>query len=188
MLRQAIETFRSIGAVIIEVAVPDVTQAIIDWAPACAVEAAVAHEATYPRRRDEYGAVLASVLDMGAAVTGVDHHKIQLRCMELRGRFAQLFRTIDLLLVPVHPFAPLSLAAIQTLGEQPDLILALQRYTAPLNLTGNPTITLPGGFSEAGLPIGFQLVARHLDEAMLIGAGAAFQAETAWHRRHPDSA
>jgi amidase len=175
-------------AIITEVAVPDVTQAIIVWAPACAVEAAVAHEATYPRRRDEYGAVLASVLDMGAAVSGVDLHKIQLRRMELRGRFAQLFRSIDLLLVPVHPFAPLNLAAIQTLGEQPDLILALQRYTAPFNLTGNPTITLPGGFSEAGLPIGFQLVARHLDEATLIGAGAAFQAETAWHRRHPDSA
>ena len=188
VLRQAVETFRSMEAIIIEVAVPDVTQAIIVWAPACAVEAAVAHEATYPRRRDEYGAVLASVLDMGAAVSGVDLHKIQLRRMELRGRFAQLFRSIDLLLVPVHPFAPLNLAAIQTLGEQPDLILALQRYTAPFGLTGNPTITLPGGFSEAGLPIGFQLVARHLDEATLIGAGAAFQAETAWHRRHPDSA
>ena len=69
VLRQAVETFRSMEAIIIEVAVPDVTQAIIVWAPACAVEAAVAHEATYPRRRDEYGAVLASVLDMGAAVS-----------------------------------------------------------------------------------------------------------------------
>lgn len=104
---------------------------------------------------------------------------------ELRGRFPRLFQTIDLLLTPVHPFAPLSLAAIRTLGEQPELILKLQRYTAPFNFTGSPTITMPGGFSEAGLPIGLQLIARHLDEANLVRAGVAFQNATAWHQRHP---
>jgi amidase len=74
---------------------------------------------------------------------------------------------------------------IRTLGEQPDLISELQRYTCPFNLTGNPTITLPGGFTEAGLPIAFQLVAAHLAEATLVRAGAAFQGVTSWHRRHP---
>jgi amidase len=52
-------------------------------------------------------------------------------------------------------------------------------------MTGHPTITLPGGFSAAGMPIGFQLVAADLDEATLVRAGAAFQAATSWHRRHP---
>jgi amidase len=74
---------------------------------------------------------------------------------------------------------------IRTLGEQPDLISELQRYTWPFNLTGNPTITLPGGFTEAGLPIAFQLVAAQLAEATLVRAGAAFQGVTSWHRRHP---
>jgi amidase len=52
-------------------------------------------------------------------------------------------------------------------------------------MTGHPTITLPGGFGEQGLPIGFQLVAGHLDEATLLRAGAAFQGVTSWHRRRP---
>ncbi len=52
-------------------------------------------------------------------------------------------------------------------------------------MSGHPTITLPGGFSEAGMPIAFQLVAAGLSEATLVRAGAAFQAVTAWHRRHP---
>jgi amidase len=52
-------------------------------------------------------------------------------------------------------------------------------------MTGSPTITLPGGFSEAGLPIGLQLVAADLGEATLIRAGAAFQGATSWHSRHP---
>jgi amidase len=74
---------------------------------------------------------------------------------------------------------------IRTLGEQPELISKLQRYTCPFDMTGNPTITLPGGFSAAGLPIGFQLVAADLDEAALVRAGVAFQAVTSWHRRRP---
>jgi len=74
---------------------------------------------------------------------------------------------------------------IRTLGDQPALIARLQEYTCPFNMTGHPTITLPGGFSASGLPIAFQLVAADLDEATLVRAGAAFQRVTSWHRRHP---
>jgi amidase len=184
VLRDAAAIFRDFGAEIVEITVPDVTQAVIDWASACAVEAGVAHEATYPARKGEYGH-LASVLEAGRAVLGLNYQKILLRRMDLRGRFARLFENIDQLLTPVHPFAPLSLAMIRTLGEQPDLILKLQRYTAPFDLTGAPTITLPGGFSDAGLPVGFQLIGRHWDEANLLAAGVAFQTVTTWHQQHP---
>jgi amidase len=71
------------------------------------------------------------------------------------------------------------------MGEQPELIAKLQRYTCPFNMTGSPTLTLPGGFSKAGLPIAFQLVAADMGEATLIRAGAAFQGVTSWHRSHP---
>lgn len=182
---QAAETFRGLGARIIELTAPDVSQAVADWAPLCAVEAAVAHAATYPARKNEYGPVLASVLEAGRAVTGLQYQEILLRRMTLRGQFAALFETADLMLTPVQPFAPLSLAEIKTLGGQPDLILQLQRYTAPSDLTGSPTITLPGGFTGAGLPIGIQLIGPHLHEARLCTTAAVFQGVTAWHRRHP---
>ena len=185
VVTEAADVLRALGAVIVAVRFPDVTQAILDWAPQCAVEAAVAHEATYPAHKDAYGPVLASVIEAGRALSGTDYQKIRLRRMDLRGRVAALFDTIDLLLVPVHPFASPTLAMIRTLGEQPDLIVKLQRYTCPFDMTGNPTITLPGGFTSAGLPIGFQLVAGHLGEATLVRAGAAFQGATSWHHRHP---
>ncbi|MCT9126261.1 amidase [Cupriavidus gilardii] len=188
----AAQVLRGLGATIVDVRVPDAMRAegagsglTDDWAANCAVEAAVEHAATYPARRDEYGAVLASVIDAGRALSGVDYQRILLRRADLRGRMAGLLQTVDLLLTPVHPYAPLSLAAVRTLGEQPALIAGLQRYTCPFNLTGHPTITLPGGLSRLGLPIGFQLVAPHLGEAMLVRAGAAFQGATDWHRQHP---
>ena len=182
-LTEAEKVFRALGAEIVSVRVPDVTQAIIDWVPACALEAAVAHAGTYPSRRSEYGPVLASVIEAGRKVEAFDYQAIRLRRMELRGRFAHLFRTIDALLVPVQPFAPLTLDEISILGRQPDLILKLQRYTAPFDLTGHPTVTLPGGFTERDMPIGLQLAGR--DEPTLLRLAEAFQRETPWHRRHP---
>jgi amidase len=74
---------------------------------------------------------------------------------------------------------------MRTLGEQPELLTGLLRFTCPFDMTGDPTITLPGGFTEGGLPMAFQLVAADMNEARLVRAGAAFQEVTSWHRRHP---
>jgi amidase len=186
VLTNAADVFRKVGAAVVDVTVPDVQQAIVDWSPDCAVEAALAHEATYPRRRDEYGPILASVLDAGRAIPATEFQRILRRRMELRGRFAELFMQIDVLLAPAQPFAPLSLDTIRTLGAQPELILKLQRFTAPFDMTGDPTISLPGGFSETRLPTGIQLAAGHLRELRLVQAARAFQKVTTWHRHHPN--
>jgi amidase len=185
IIADAIDVFRALGATIVDVKVPPVEDAIADWPLNCAVEAAVAHHKTYPSRRDEYGPVLASVIDTGLGLSGVEYQEILLRRTALRGEFDVLFLKVDLLLSPVHPFTPLTLATIATLGDQPQLISGLQRFTCPFDMTGGPTITLPGGFSQTGLPIGFQLSGAHLSEALLVRAGAAYQNETRWHQRHP---
>lgn len=185
VLKDAAETLRALGARLVDLRLPDVTQAVADWFPLCAVEAAVAHEATYPSRKDAYGPVLASVIESGHAVSGIEFQKIRLQRMALRGRVSALFADIDLLLIPVHPFASPTVNAMQALGETPTLVSALLRYTAPFDMTGHPTITLPGGFTDAGMPLAFQLVAAHMDETTLVRAGATFQGVTAWHRRHP---
>jgi amidase len=152
------------------------------------VEAAVVHEDTYPARREEYGPVLASVLDAGRALSGMAHQKLLLRRAALRGSVSRMFADIDLLLCPAQPYVPLSLATVRTLGDQPALIAGLQRYTCPFNLTGHPTLTLPGGVTGDGLPLAFQLVAAHMAEATLLRTGSAYQAATRWHARHPEVA
>jgi amidase len=184
-LEDALGVFRDRGTRIVEISAPDVRQSVRDWTPLCAVEAAVAHEATFPAREPEYGPVLASLLRAGRQVSGLEYQRIALRRLALRGAFAGLFEIVDLLLTPVHPFAPLTLGDIRTLGEQPELVFDMQRYTAPFDLTGNPTITFPAGSTDGGAPIGLQLVGPNRGECRLIAAVTAFQHETAWHRRHP---
>ncbi|HEV7321672.1 MAG TPA: amidase [Ensifer sp.] len=185
-LQMAIGVFADLGAEIIEIRFPDVAQIVADWVSNCAVEAAVAHETSFSAHRDHYGAVLAGVIETGRALSGIDYQKILLRRAAFRGEVDALFSSIDLLLTPVQPFAPLTLKTIATLGEQPELIARLQRYTCPFDMSGHPTLTFPGNSSSTGMPIGLQLVAGRLQEADLVRAGTAFQAATSWHQRHPE--
>jgi Asp-tRNA(Asn)/Glu-tRNA(Gln) amidotransferase A subunit family amidase len=62
----------------------------------------------------------------------------------------------------------------------------LTRFTAPFNFTGLPALSLPCGFTEEGLPIGLQMIARPWGEAALLRAAQAFEGVTGWHLRHPE--
>jgi len=184
-IASAVETVRALGAEICEVRFPDVTQMVQDWFPLCGVETAVAHEATYPSRKGEYGPALSGVIDLGRALSGMDYQKIILRRHDFSGRVAALFRTIDLLLIPAQGFASPTLAKMATLGEDAALMTSLLSFTCPFDMSGSPTITLPCGFTEAGTPVAFQFVGAHLAEALLCQAAHAFQGATDWHSRHP---
>jgi len=173
------------GAAFREVAVPSPDAVIAGWVPLCSVETAIAHEATYPARAEEYGPALRKLLDTAGTVSAMQLMKIQQARLVFSGALSHLFETIDLLLVPVHPFADLTIERKTTLLNSAEGLVGALRYTAPFDMSGSPTITLPGGFTSEGLPIGFQLVARHLDEALLVRAGHAYQQATDWHRRHP---
>ena len=181
----ALATVRDLGGEIRHVTFPDVEQIIADWFPLCGVETAVAHEATYPARKSEYGPALSGLIELGRGLSGLDYQKIVLRRAALRGRVAAIFQDIDLLLVPAQGVAPLTTAQVSRLGEDAAMLQALLRFTCPFDMTGSPTITLPCGFTDAGAPIGFQFVGRHLEEDMLVRAGYAYQSATDWHRRHP---
>jgi len=181
----ALQTVRGLGAEIREVKFPDVSQIITDWFPLCSVQTAVAHEATYPARKSEYGPSLSSFIDLSSGFSGLDYQKIILRRLSFRGRVASLFQDIDLLLVPAQRLASPTTAQLANLGDNAEMLNALVRYTMPFNITGSPTITLPCGFTDAGTPVAFQFVGRHLGEEMLVRAGYAYQTATDWHRQQP---
>jgi len=63
----------------------------------------------------------------------------------------------------------------------------LQRplITAPFNVTGMPALGVCSGFDADGLPIGVQIAARPLDDALVLRIGAAYEAATPWRERRP---
>ena len=77
-------------------------------------------------------------------------------------------------------------ATTAKLGDQEiPLVRAFLDLTLPFNLTGQPAISVPCGFTRGGLPIGLQLVGRPFDEATLFRAAAAYESATDWHKRRP---
>jgi amidase len=184
-LEEALGVIKSLGGEVREVRFPDPEPIIADWAPYCAIETAVAHEATYPARESEYGPALGGLISLGRKLSAMDYQKMILRRIDFRGRVTALFETIDLLVVPAQPFASPTNTKMSTLGQDPAMLASLLRFTCPFDMTGSPTITLPTGFTEAGTPLAFQFVAATFAEDLLCRAGYAFQQATDWHRRHP---
>ncbi|HXH46299.1 MAG TPA: amidase [Bradyrhizobium sp.] len=185
VLSEGLRVAADLGAMIKEINFPDPSAIIDDWFPLCGIEVAVAHEDIYPARKDEYGPALAGLLDLGRQQSGMDYQKIVLRREAFRGAVRLLFESVELIAVPAQAFAAPTLAKMATLGEDASLIGGLLRFTCPFDMTGSPTVTLPGGFAANGGPVGFQFVGRHFDEATLVRAGDAFQRVTDWHKRHP---
>jgi amidase len=186
VVAEALEVLKSLGAEIVEVTFPDIRHAVQDWFPLCGVETAVAHAKTFPAQREAYGPALTGLIDHGRSLSGLDFQRIILRREDLRGRVNALMTTIDLLLIPAMGFAAPSLEKMGTLGTDEALMNSLLGFACPFDMTGHPSLTLPGGFTEAGLPVAFQFIGAHKAEALLCQAGHAFQQATDWHHRHPD--
>ncbi|MBJ7330148.1 MAG: amidase [Solirubrobacteraceae bacterium] len=58
-------------------------------------------------------------------------------------------------------------------------------FSFPLNFSGQPAASVPAGWTEAGLPVGLQIAGRHLDDALVLRACAAFEAAAPWAHRLP---
>lgn len=65
-------------------------------------------------------------------------------------------------------------------------LLGQNAFTYPFNVTGQPALSIPCGWSEAGLPIGFQIVGRMGDDASVLSLAAAYEEAHPWRHRTPD--
>ena len=185
VVREALATVAELGADVREVSLPPTMPLAADWGTYVGTEAAVVHEQTFPSHAAEYGQFMREILQGGHAVSGIQMARIERERRVFAGKLAALFDDVDLLVIPVLPLANLTLDRLKQLLFNPETLPDLLRFTGPFNFSGNPTITLPGGFDSYGAPIGFQFVGRHLAEPLLITAGRAFQGATDWHRRRP---
>ena len=58
-------------------------------------------------------------------------------------------------------------------------------FTYPFNISGQPAISLPLGWSDDGLPIGVQLVGQPYGEARIIALAAQIERAAPWQARYP---
>jgi aspartyl-tRNA(Asn)/glutamyl-tRNA(Gln) amidotransferase subunit A len=145
-------------------------------------------KAMYSRTRDEgFGAEVKRRIMLGTYVLSAGYYDAyylkaqQVRTL-LRRDYQHAFEVADVVAMPTSPTPPFRL------GEKTDDPLQMYLadvFTVSANLTGNPGISVPAGFSSHGLPIGLQLTGRMFDEATLLRVADAYERVTDWHARQP---
>jgi aspartyl-tRNA(Asn)/glutamyl-tRNA(Gln) amidotransferase subunit A len=187
VLDETIATLRQEDAEIVKVELPDQRQLTAACQLVLATEAAAFHKRWLIERPQDYGAQVLMRLQNGLAIPAVSY----LEAMRWRGPALSAYLAAvagtDAVLAPVAPM-PAPTIAESDVGNSIDAEAVIQRitkFTRPINYLGLPSLSIPTGFTKAGLPVGMQLVGRAFDEAMLFRIGAAFQRATDFHARVP---
>ncbi len=100
----------------------------------------------------------------------------------VRRDFESAFERVDVIVTPTTP------APAFKIGEKIDDPLQMYLtdiFTISLNLAGVPGISIPCGFTSAGLPVGLQIIGKPFDEEMVLKTAHAYEQATDWHRRTP---
>ncbi len=137
-------------------------------------------------RRDGFGDEVKRRIMLGAYALSAGYYdayylKAQKTRTLLRRDFETAFASCDILLAPTSPMPAFKL------GEKINDPLAMYLSdvcTVSTNPAGVPALTVPCGFSN-NLPVGMQLIGKHLDEQTLFQVAHAYQQETDWHERLP---
>ena len=181
--RAAIKTFGEMGCELRDVLLPDFAISEKASAKILLADAAAFHQERIERRANQIGEDVLTRLKWGTEVTGVEYASARHTQMEWRRKMEALFESIDALVLPATPMPATPIA-----GSDPLQLSQgnLTRFTRMFNLTGNPAIVLPCGFTSSGLPIGLQIVGPHWHEHLLLAIARFYEQATEWHTRTPE--
>ena len=205
-VRAAISQFSHLGAEVVEVSLPHTEYAIATYYIIATAEASsnlerydgvhYGHRSAEARslpevyaksRREGFGLEVIRRIILGTYVLSAGYYDayylkaLKVRTL-IRQDFDRAFNEVDLL---VTPTAPTPAFAFGEKMNDPLQMYLTDIFTVSVNLAGIPGLSLPCGFSKAGLPIGVQLLAKPFAEDTLLQAGHAYQEATDHHRRRP---
>jgi aspartyl-tRNA(Asn)/glutamyl-tRNA(Gln) amidotransferase subunit A len=190
-VRRALELLAGEGARLVDVDLPHARYAgSAGWIVAM-TEATSFHEKRLRESPDLFDPLVRERLETAKFYAGTDYVKsLRLRSI-LQEEMAQVFERCDVMAVPGTTGLPTKLEPPETAGSDVKPGSKAPPYrggnTFLGNMTGNPAITIPCGFSKGPpvLPISIQFYGRPFDEATLLRVAHAYESRTDWHKRRP---
>jgi aspartyl-tRNA(Asn)/glutamyl-tRNA(Gln) amidotransferase subunit A len=176
---QSLAVLRSLGMNVETITMPDlVAQAKTVFPLIMLVEALAYHQDDVRAQPDRYGRRFFARLQDGAAIGAVEHARALRDRTRIRIALEEVMRTVDVIATPTVPWPHRLLADTSPVAADRALL------TFIFNLSGQPAISVPSGFTADGMPLGLQLAARSFEEPLLFAAAAAFEREVgsaSWH-------
>jgi aspartyl-tRNA(Asn)/glutamyl-tRNA(Gln) amidotransferase subunit A len=178
----AIAALAATGATMVDVAIPHYEALTTSTMSGWPAEALANHRADLQARWSDYGRPTRQVIAAGALMNGADFVQAQRVRRVGMEAMASLFATCDVVVTPTAGVGALLLDGI----DFASVIASV--FTPVWNAVGFPALSVPMGFTGAGLPLGLQIAARPFEDATALDVGMAFQTQTEWHRCQPDVA
>lgn len=187
-LKKVISTLKSLGAVVMDtVEFPYIGDALDPNITIISAEAAEYHQANLDKHPADYGDSVFERLQVGRQLLATQYIHAKRMQQTIREKLLEGMSSLDALFLPMMPLEapPIGDEHVIVSGQRLDIRSAVTWFTQPFNLTGFPAISVPCGFTSAGLPIGFQLASKPYQEGKLLRIGHAYERVTSWHTKHP---
>jgi amidase len=130
-----------------------------------------------------------ALVELGRSLSAPAHLKSMQELQKLSRQVAQAFEEFDVLLTPTLGEPPAPLGTFESPPGEPLTGLfrsaAYVPFTPPFNVTGQPGISLPLHWNDAGLPIGSQFVGHMGDEETLLALAGQLEQAQPWADRRP---
>ena len=145
-------------------------------------EAAAYHKQYMKDRSQDYGKDVRERIQLGFEQNAPDFiQAARLREEARRTCDESLFSDVDLIAMPTT----IRTAMLIESALENDPTIDFTFLTSPFNLTGQPALSLPCGLTDAGLPVGLQLIGHRFDEKTLFRAAHTFETESGFSRSTP---
>lgn len=189
LIEESLDVFKSRGARIIKVKMPDVVNKVAEIHPlVMKAEGSANHGAWKRAHAEDYSEEVSKRLEAGFFIPASDYiNALQYRGAALQEFSDTVFSKIDVLHTPVLPMPTPSLEAT-AYSDGPaylKMVVALTRNTKVVNYFGLPALSITCGFTPDGMPTSFQLIGRPFSEDLLLRLGHQYQHETHWHEQMP---
>lgn len=183
---RAITVLRDLGASVRDVSLPDLLEpSMVAYGRIMWPEAAHSHRKWFPSRAAEYTELLQRRLANAGTVLAIDYLQGLEERRRIRTVVAEVQEEIDLLVLPTTSMVATPLESVEPAADDRlEESAAVAAPNAPFDLTGQPAMTIPCGFSE-GLPVGMQIVGRFAEDELVIRCGLSYQSVTEWHHAVP---
>lgn len=187
-VQSALSTLEGIGAKVVDVKIGNIHGNISAQLTIESAEPSAYHQRWLRERADDYGDDVRVLLEVGEMLLATHYIQAQRYRNLLRAEFLDAFKDVDVFICPTLPFTATPVGDMSVViedGQEEDMLSAIMQFTGVPSLTGLPSLNVPCGFDDDGLPVGMQIIGRPFAEATLYRVAAAFQAETDYHRRAP---
>lgn len=181
--RQALSTLESLGASVQHVDLPEREHLTAVHDTVMHAEAYAIHEQYVHQHPEKYGRSFYQRMIQGALFTAAEYLQAQRGRALMREAMDRLMTSVDILVLPTSPNPAWDFVTNETSPHW------LRRsLTRIFNVTGQPAISVPCGFSSGGLPIGLQIAGQYLEDGTVLGAAHAYEQASGWFKRRPSIA